>query len=96
MKAGGQGQLELDLGGKIQFPPYMYEMQVTVVMYIMCMLNFLHRIPVTVHFADGTKAKVNLSPAETTSDLLEKEEVKENLTSSASYLWMVDNHGNGK
>lgn len=47
-------------------------------------------------FADGSKAKVNLSPAETTSDLLEKDEVKENLTSSASYLWMVDNHGNGK
>ena len=56
----------------------------------------LCRIPIQVHFADGSKAKVNLSPAETTSDLLEKDEVKENLISSASYLWMVDHHGNGK
>ena len=56
----------------------------------------LYRISIQVCFADGTKAKVNLSPAETTSDLFEKEEVKENLTSSASYLWMVDHHGNGK
>jgi hypothetical protein len=56
---------------------------------------FLGRIPVQVCFSDGSKAKVNLSPAEMTSDLLEKDEVKENLTSSASYLWMVDHRGNG-
>lgn len=57
--------------------------------------DHLGRILVHVCFADGSKAKVNLSPAETTSDLLEKDEVKENLTSSASYLWMVDHRGNG-
>ena len=48
-----------------------------------------------VSFADGTKVKVNLSPAETTSDLLERDEVKENLTSSTSYLWLVDHQGHG-
>ena len=57
---------------------------------------FPSSISIVVHFADGTKTKVNLSPAETTSDLLERDEVKENLTSSASYLWMVDHRGNGE
>ena len=55
----------------------------------------LSSIPILVYFADGTKAKVNLSPGDTTSDLLENDEVKENLSSSASYLWMVDHRGNG-
>ena len=47
------------------------------------------------YFANGMKTKVNLLPAETTSDLLDRDEVKVNFSSSASYLWMVDHHGDG-
>ena len=50
----------------------------------------------SVFFADGSKIKVHLSPKDTTSDLLEKEEVKTHLTSSAANIWLVDSLGNGK
>jgi hypothetical protein len=49
-----------------------------------------------VYFADGSKVKVSLLPTDTTSDLLDKEEVKEHLTSSTAYVWLVDSLGNGE
>ena len=49
----------------------------------------------SLYFADGTKVKVSLSPNETTSDLLEKEEVKDHLSSSAARVWLIDSLGNG-
>ena len=51
---------------------------------------------VLVSFADGTKVKVSLLPTDTASDLLDKEEVKEHLTSSAANVWLVDSLGNGE
>ena len=48
-----------------------------------------------IYFADGTKVKLYLSPTDTTSDLLEKEEVKDHLTSSAARVWLIDTLGNG-
>lgn len=51
---------------------------------------------VLVFFADGSKVKVSLLPTDTTSDLLDKEEVKEHLTSSAANVWLVDSLGNGE
>ena len=50
---------------------------------------------VTVHFADGAKVKVTMSPLDTTSDLLEHVLVKDHLTSSAAQLWLVDSEGDG-
>ncbi len=38
---------------------------------------------------------MHLLPSETTSDLLEKEEVKEHLSSSSAHVWLVDSLGNG-
>ena len=49
----------------------------------------------SLYFADGTKVKVSVSPTEMTSDLLEKEEVKNHLSSSAARVWLVDSLGNG-
>ena len=50
----------------------------------------------TVYFADGSKVKVYLSSTTTTSDLLDMDLMKEHLTSSAAYVWLVDSLGNGK
>ena len=49
----------------------------------------------TVYFADGSKVKLSLKSTETTSDLLDKEEVKEYMTSSTAHVWLVDSLGNG-
>ncbi len=51
---------------------------------------------VALYFADGSKVKTYLSPTDTTSDLLEKEEVKDRLTSSAARVWLIDSVGNGE
>jgi len=51
-------------------------------------------VPLTVYFADGSKVKLNLSPSDTTSDLLDHEKVKDKLTSSAAQLWFIDCRGN--
>lgn len=48
------------------------------------------------YFADGSKVKLNLSPSDTTSDLLDHERVKDKLTSSAAQLWFIDCRGNGQ
>ncbi|XP_064387985.1 uncharacterized protein LOC135336189 isoform X2 [Halichondria panicea] len=48
---------------------------------------------VAVHFANGSKVKVTLSTTETTSDLLEMSEIKEQLSSSSAYIVRVDEVG---
>lgn len=59
---------------------------------------FLHflcdSVPLTVHFGDSSKVTTKVSPLDTTSDLLES--VKDQLTSSATQLWLVDQSGDGK
>ncbi len=51
---------------------------------------------VAVHFANGSKVKVTLSTTETTSDLLEMSEIKEQLSSSSAYIVRVDEVGKGQ
>ncbi len=51
-------------------------------------------VPIVVHFADGSKVTVKLSPSDLTSDLLES--VKDKLRSSAAQLWLVDVDGLSK
>jgi len=50
---------------------------------------------VGVFFGDGHKVKVHMDSSDTTSDLLDKEEVKKHLTSSAAHISLIDSLGNG-
>ena len=50
---------------------------------------------ISVYFADGSKVKVTLSNSQTTSDLLEMSEIKEQLSSSTAYIVRVDDTGKG-
>ncbi len=45
---------------------------------------------------NGSKVKVTLSTTETTSDLLEMSEIKEQLSSSSAYIVRVDEVGKGE
>ena len=49
-----------------------------------------------VFFEDGSKTKIHMESTDTTSDLLDKDEVKKHLTSSAAHVCLIDSLGNGK
>lgn len=49
---------------------------------------------ISVYFANESKVKVTLSMAQTSSDLLEMSEIKEQLSSSSAYIVRVDDMGN--
>ena len=51
-------------------------------------------VPITVHFGSGSKTTTKVSPLDTTSDLLES--IKDQLTSSSTQLWLIDQSGVGK
>ena len=51
-------------------------------------------VHVFVYFGSGSKVTTKVSPLDTTSDLLES--IKDQLTSSSTQLWLIDQSGVGK
>ena len=51
-------------------------------------------VPITIYFGNGSKVTTKVSPLDTTSDLLES--IKDQLTSSSTQLWLIDQSGVGK
>ncbi len=50
---------------------------------------------IVIHFANSSKVKVTVSTTDTTSDLLDKSEIKDHLSSSTVYIVRVDDTGKG-